>query len=292
MKWLRSIFVALAALAFAMPAFSGEVAVLRNGFSINFDRKEVKGDITRLYVAGGFVDVPSADIASFEQAPDPPPEAPAPAPEASAPTTPAPSAAAAATQPVVTAATTQTPSSAADIDQLVRDVSSRYHLDPDFVASVIKAESNFQIHAVSPKGAQGLMQLMPGTAAQLGVTNAFDPKSNVEAGTAYLNWLLEQYHDDPIKALAAYNAGSRRVAQYHGVPPYMETRAYVARIVRDFNAKKRAQMKAAAAAQKASAATTAPANPATPPQKTAKKKKSTSTQAPEATTAPKAQGPA
>lgn len=289
MKWLRSILVALAALAFAMPAFSGEVAVLRNGFSINFDRKEVKGDITRLYVAGGFVDVPSAEIASFEKAPDPPPEAPAPAPEANtAATQPQP---AAATQPAVADAA-QPPSGAADIDQLVRDVSSRYHLDPDFVASVIKAESNFQIHAVSPKGAQGLMQLMPGTAAQLGVTNAFDPKANVEAGTAYLNWLLEMYHDDPIKALAAYNAGAHRVQQYHGVPPYMETRAYVARIVRDFNAKKRAQMKAAATAQKASAAATAPANPATPPQKTAKKKKSTSTQAPEATTAPKAQGPA
>ncbi len=87
------------------------------------------------------------------------------------------------------------------------------------------------------------MQLMPGTANKLGVADPFDPQANVEGGTAYLSQLLDQYHDDPIKALAAYNAGPHRVEQYHGVPPYMETRAYVARIVRDFNAKKRAQMK-------------------------------------------------
>jgi soluble lytic murein transglycosylase-like protein len=111
------------------------------------------------------------------------------------------------------------------------------------VASVIRAESNFKPHAVSPKGAQGLMQLMPSTAAQLGVANAFDPKANIEAGTAHLNALLNLYHDDPVKALAAYNAGAHRVDQYHGVPPYHETRAYVSKIVRDYNAKKRAQMK-------------------------------------------------
>jgi soluble lytic murein transglycosylase-like protein len=88
------------------------------------------------------------------------------------------------------------------------------------------------------------MQLMPATAALLGVSNPFDPKANVEAGTAYLSQLLDQYNNDPIKALAAYNAGPQRVQQYHGVPPYRETKAYVARIVRDFNAKKKAQAKA------------------------------------------------
>ncbi|HEY6305270.1 MAG TPA: lytic transglycosylase domain-containing protein, partial [Candidatus Angelobacter sp.] len=124
------------------------------------------------------------------------------------------------------------------------EASSRHQLDPDFVNSVIKAESNFQPRAVSRKGAQGLMQLMPGTASQLGVADPFDPQANVEGGTAYLSQLLDLYHNDAIKALAAYNAGPNRVDQYHGVPPYMETRAYVARIVRDYNAKKRAQMKA------------------------------------------------
>jgi soluble lytic murein transglycosylase-like protein len=127
---------------------------------------------------------------------------------------------------------------------MVRDASTRHQLDPDFVNSVIKAESNFQTRALSRKGAQGLMQLMPGTASQLGVIDPFDPQANVEGGTAYLSQLLDQYHNDPIKALAAYNAGPNRVDQYHGVPPYMETRAYVARIVRDYNAKKRAAMKA------------------------------------------------
>ena len=92
------------------------------------------------------------------------------------------------------------------------------------------------------------MQLMPATSSALGVTNAFDPQANVEAGTAHLNALLIQYHNDPIKALAAYNAGSKRVQQYGGVPPYRETRAYVAKIVRNFNARKRAELKAMAAA--------------------------------------------
>ena len=113
--------------------------------------------------------------------------------------------------------------------------------------SVIKAESGFNVRAVSPKGAQGLMQLMPGTASQLGVPNAFDPQANVEGGTKYLRELLERYNFDLVKALAAYNAGPQRVEQFGGVPPYYETRAYVARIVRDFNKKKAAQEKAAVA---------------------------------------------
>jgi soluble lytic murein transglycosylase-like protein len=94
------------------------------------------------------------------------------------------------------------------------------------------------VRAVSPKGAQGLMQLMPKTASQLGVHNAFDPQANVEGGTRYLRELLERYNFDLVKALAAYNAGPHRVEQYGGVPPYYETKAYVARIVRDFNRRK------------------------------------------------------
>jgi soluble lytic murein transglycosylase-like protein len=97
------------------------------------------------------------------------------------------------------------------------------------------------------------MQLMPGTASQLGVTDPFDPRANVEGGTSYLSQLLDQYDNDAIKALAAYNAGPHRVDQYHGVPPYAETQAYVAHIVRDYNAKKRAQMKAQAGSTKTAA---------------------------------------
>lgn len=244
MKLLRTMAIYLCALTTGLPAFSAEVAVLRNGFSLTFERKEIKGEITRLYISGGYVDVPSSEIASYEPAPEEQPYVPAPAqpaPANTADTDPA--------RPAISAQTTASGNTAvvADLDQLVRDVSSRYRLDPDFVNSVIKAESNFKVHAVSRKGAQGLMQLMPDTAAQLGVANPFDPKANVEAGTAYLSYLLDLYHDDAVKALAAYNAGSHRVDQYHGVPPYMETRAYVAKIVREFNAKKMAQMKATAA---------------------------------------------
>src|SRR5262249_23875533 len=109
------------------------------------------------------------------------------------------------------------------------------------IESVIHAESSFNPNAVSPKGAQGLMQLMPGTAAELGVNNAFDPRSNVEGGTRYLQQLLIQYNNDLAKALAAYNAGPHRVQQYNGIPPYRETQNYVSKIITDFNRKKIAE---------------------------------------------------
>jgi soluble lytic murein transglycosylase-like protein len=138
-----------------------------------------------------------------------------------------------------------------NLDDVVNSASGRYRLDPDLVNSVIKAESGFNARAVSPKGARGLMQLMPGTASQLGVPNAFDPQANVEGGTKYLRELLERYNFDLVKALAAYNAGPQRVEEFGGVPPYYETRAYVARVVKDFNKKKAAQEKTATAAAKA-----------------------------------------
>jgi soluble lytic murein transglycosylase-like protein len=127
----------------------------------------------------------------------------------------------------------------------VNTASAAYHLDPDLVTSVIHAESGFNSHAVSPKGARGLMQLMPGTASQLGVNDVFDAQANVQGGSRYLRELLERYNFDLIKALAAYNAGPERVEQYRGVPPFRETRAYVARIVHEYNTKKIAQEKAA-----------------------------------------------
>ena len=215
-----------------LSALGAEVAVLQNDRRISFNHKEEMGTITRLYMgqdSSSYLDIQTDTIASFEKDETPAPE-PAPA-QAPAPVT------ATTTQPVTPAKV--------DLDQLVRDASSKRQIDPDFINSVIKAESNFHPRAVSPKGAQGLMQLMPGTAARLGVSDPFDPKANVEAGTAYLSELLTLYNNDPIKALAAYNAGAHRVEQYHGVPPYRETRAYITRIVKDFNAKKLAQMKAA-----------------------------------------------
>lgn len=128
-----------------------------------------------------------------------------------------------------------------DLNTVVSGAGERNQIDPDFINSVIRAESGFHQNAVSRKGAQGLMQLMPGTASQLGVKNAFDPHANVEGGTKYLRELLEKYNYDVPKALAAYNAGSRRVDQYHGIPPYYETQTYIARIIRDFNRTKLAE---------------------------------------------------
>ena len=254
-----------ALLGFAqMSAFAGQIAILRNGFSIHFDHKEQSAKSTRLFTSTGYIDIASDQITSFEE--DETPVVPEPAPVAAAPSTQVASSTVAAkptvskplvskpaansipaAQPVAMKVTVPAnPAAAAiDLDQVVREASNKNRLDPDFVSSVIMAESNFKTHAVSKKGAQGLMQLMPATAAQLGVADPFDPRANVEAGAAHLSALLDRYNNDPIKALAAYNAGAHRVKQYNGVPPYRETRAYINKIVRDFNAKKRAQMKAA-----------------------------------------------
>ena len=217
----------LAALAFALtPALPGWcadpalpakapaarvafVAVLRNGFSIQHLRSEVReGGITRLYTAGeDFVDVSTAQIASIETEELPP------------------------DPPLATTAPT--------IPQLVDLASDKHKVDSDFIRSVIRAESNFNLRAVSPKGAQGLMQLMPQTSLKLGVQDPFEPGANIDAGTRYLRELLLQYHGDAAKALAAYNAGPHRVDQYHGVPPYRETRAYVRRVINDYNRSKK-----------------------------------------------------
>ena len=128
-----------------------------------------------------------------------------------------------------------------DLHGIISSASSRSQIDADFIASVIRAESANNPRAVSPKGAQGLMQLMPQTASTLGVKNSFDPAENVDGGVRYLRELLLRYNGDAAKALAAYNAGPQRVQQYNGVPPYRETHAYVARVITDYNRKKLAQ---------------------------------------------------
>lgn len=262
-----------------LTAFGAEIAMLRNGFSIRFERKEQVGSVTRLYTGTGYLDIASDQISSFEveEAPIVTPQAataenavptPASVQPAASRVSNAPAANLASTKPTMPVKPGPSASNV-DLEQVVREASSRNRLDPDFVASVIKAESNFKTRAVSKKGAQGLMQLMPGTAAQLGVSDPFDARANVEAGTAHLSALLDLYHDDPIKALAAYNAGAHRVKQYNGVPPYHETQAYIAKIIHDFNTKKRAQMKAAVAAKsntpaKVTAAPTKSVNSRTP----------------------------
>jgi hypothetical protein len=237
-KPFRAVGITVALAVAVLPCFAGDVAMLKNGFSIKHERREVVGNITRLYVTAdgsSFVDVPTSEIDHFETLPPDVPDTGARSvPESHA------------ASGSRLSASRFSATSTADLSTVVNQASGRYRLDPDLVNSVIKAESGFNARAVSPKGAQGLMQLMPGTASQLGVPNAFDPAANVEGGTRYLRELLERYNFDVVKALAAYNAGPQRVEQFGGVPPYYETRAYVARIVKDFNRKKIAQQKASA----------------------------------------------
>ncbi len=238
---VRAAVISLLALT-ALGCLAADSAVLRNGFSIRHERREVIGTITRLYMDGdnsSFVDIPTAEIDHFEALP--------------AEVVPLELRKDAASQPGLQAAA-ENVGRPVDLNEVVKAASGTYRLDPDLVNSVIRAESGFNVRAVSPKGAQGLMQLMPQTATDLGVHNAFDPRANVDGGTRYLRELLERYDFDLVKALAAYNAGPQRVEQYGGVPPYYETKAYVARIVRDFNKKKLAAKTAAQPeAQKSSA---------------------------------------
>jgi len=117
-----------------------------------------------------------------------------------------------------------------EVDGLVRHYARLYGLDETLVHAVIEVESDYKAHAVSRCGARGLMQLMPGTAAEMGVTNAFDPAQNIAGGTQYLAKMLEIFDNDLALALAAYNAGPNAVKKYNGIPPYEETREYVAAI--------------------------------------------------------------
>jgi soluble lytic murein transglycosylase-like protein len=227
----------------ARPANAAELAILSNGFSIRHEHRLTMGATTRLYLStddSSFTDVPTASITGYEKDLSIPA-----APVEDRQTSGAPAASARALKPSAKAGP------AIPLNDVVNTASATYHLDPDLVNSVIHAESGFNPHAVSPKGARGLMQLMPNTASQMGVNDIFDPAANVDGGSRYLRELLERYNFDLVKALAAYNAGPQRVEQYQGVPPFRETRAYVAKIVHDYNKKKIAQEKAEAKQKRA-----------------------------------------
>jgi hypothetical protein len=196
---------------------AAELVTLTNGFNLLCDHREETGGRVRLYTSqgsGNFVEVDAAEIASVDTVPDPP----------------------AATAP--SGGTTEPKLTDADVHQLISEAGASHNLDVDLLASVVRAESGGNIHAVSRTGAQGLMQLMPGTAAQLGVVDSFRADQNINGGTSYLDALLVRYHENLALALAAYNAGPAAVDKYHGVPPYRETRIYVARVIREFNRRK------------------------------------------------------
>ena len=210
-----------------------ERVTLRNGFAMDCMRREAVGERVRLYLIPGagaqadgggeasYVEVAKDAVATVEDLPDP-----------VAARTPA-------TRPEKAVATTGP--TAAEMHEMLAHAGVEHRVDADLLASVVRAESGGQVRAVSRVGARGLMQLMPETATELGVKDAFRAKDNIDGGSAYLDQLLTRYHDDMALALAAYNAGPAAVDRYHGVPPYRETRAYVARVIREFNRRKLAE---------------------------------------------------
>jgi hypothetical protein len=205
--------VAVLALAvMPRPARAGERVSLTNGYEIVCNHHAQVGSMIRLYTSPGdrsYIERSPEDIATIETVPDPPPSS--------------------------GAAGTSAKLSPSDLHEMLAEAGQQHNLDADLLASVVKAESNGNTRAVSRAGARGLMQLMPKTAAEQGVDDSFRPDENVRGGSAYLNDLLVKYHDNIALALAAYNAGPAAVDKYHGIPPYRETHAYVARVIHEFN---------------------------------------------------------
>jgi soluble lytic murein transglycosylase-like protein len=194
--------------ALAVPLFAGEYAILSNGFQVHANRHEKVGDTVRLYTQQGVTELPAGLVARFEN------EEYTPRPALTQPPAPA-------SAPAVSP------------QELVRAAAQRAAIPIELVHSVAKAESGLRQDAISNKGAIGIMQLMPGTASDLGA-DPRDAKQNTEAGAKYLADLLTKYDGDVAKALAAYNAGPGAVNKYRGVPPYRETRSYVNRVIRDY----------------------------------------------------------
>ena len=177
-----------------------EIALLENGMTFKIVSRRVEADTVFLSLkGGGEIGTPAASIRGF----------------------------------VPDEVLDEVPASANpdDLRALATAVAQRQGLDPALVLAVVSVESGFRPEAVSPKGARGLMQLMPATAAALGVSNAFDPAANLDGGTRHLGALMARYGGDLKKALAAYNAGAGAVDVHRGVPPYPETRAYVAKVL-------------------------------------------------------------
>jgi soluble lytic murein transglycosylase-like protein len=142
--------------------------------------------------------------------------------------------------PMNTRAKTASPKPSKEISDMVDQSSRAHNVDPLLVHSIIKTESNYNSYAISNKGAEGLMQLMPPTARMLGVTNSFDPRENIEAGVKYLKYLQGVFKDDRL-ALAAYNAGPANVEKYKQIPPFKETQNYVEQVGKRYDDARRAQ---------------------------------------------------
>jgi soluble lytic murein transglycosylase-like protein len=143
-------------------------------------------------------------------------------------------------------AATPAPEPGATVNALVANIARRHEVEPSLVDSVIRVESNYNPNAISPKGAMGLMQLIPSTARRFGVNNTFHPEQNIEGGVRYLKYLMQLYNGDERLALAAYNAGEGAVAKYKGIPPYPETQNYVYQVGKKLGQSREAEKKAKA----------------------------------------------
>lgn len=194
-------------LLLALPAWAGEYAVLANGFRIHAERHETAGASVRLYTKDGVTEMPAASVASFEAEEVVAPPVTPPKVDASLPVR--------------------------DTRTLVRDAAIRSGLPPTLVESVARVESALRPEAVSPKGALGVMQLMPATARMLDA-DPHDTAQNIDAGARLLRELLIKYGGDVVKALSAYNAGEGAVDRYRGMPPYPETQDYVDKVIRTY----------------------------------------------------------
>jgi len=184
-----------------------EIALLSSGLTLKLDSHRVEdGTVVMLLKGGGEVGVPAGAVRGFvpDEVLD---EVASPA--------------------------------GGDLREIAAAAARRHGLDPELVLAVVAVESGFRPGAVSPKGAQGLMQLMPRTAASLGVEDAFDPAQNLDGGARHLGQLLTLYGGDLTRALAAYNAGEGAVERHGGVPPYRETRAYVKKVLQRYQEKKK-----------------------------------------------------
>ena len=202
--------IVLSILVTALTASAGEYAVLDNGFRIHADSHVTDGQVVRLLTNQGAIELQASAIARFESEDYTPP-----APEAPV-LSPAP--------PVMTP------------QELITRAAIQAGLPPEIVHSIARAESGYRVDALSSKGAVGLMQLMPSTAAELKV-NPYNPDQNAQAGAEYLRELLLKYQNDPhqvSKAVAAYNAGPAAVDKYNGIPPYRETIDYVSRVLKEY----------------------------------------------------------
>jgi soluble lytic murein transglycosylase-like protein len=228
------LIIAVTGLAALAPlAHAGERVTLRNGYEMQCDHHaQIEGRV-RLYLSpseDNYIEFTPEKIAEVEKIADLPAQSANAVESPSSAQTDRPKNKTAAASSGANASL-----SPADLGEMLAKAGQEHNLDVDLLASLVKAESGGNARAVSHSGAQGLMQLMPRTAATLGVEDSFKPEENVRGGSVYLDSLLTHYHDNMALALAAYNAGPLAVDRYHGIPPYRETQAYVARVIHEFN---------------------------------------------------------